>query len=230
MENQKPIFYTELSYVIGLILLSFAPAFMTVADFGLSMVAAPSYLLHLEISKYLPFFSFGMANYSFQALLLILMVLVVRRFRISYLFSFVTGVLYGVLLDGALLLVELIPTSHIAIRILLYVLGVLCCSFAVALMFRTYVSPAVYELFVKEIAEKFGISTSRFKTGYDCVNCVLSIVLSFCFFGWLHFEGIGVGTIICALVNGTLIGWIGKWLDGHFHFSDGLPLRRWFEK
>ena len=68
--KKKPIFYTELAYVIGLILISFATALMTVADFGLSMIAAPAYLLHLKISEYLPFFSFGMASYAFQALLL----------------------------------------------------------------------------------------------------------------------------------------------------------------
>ena len=225
MEQQKPVFYTELAYVIGLILLAFATAFMTVGGFGQSMVAAPSYLLHLKISQYLPFFSFGMANYTFQAFLLLVMIAVVRRFRLSYLFSFVTGVLYGLCLDGAMLVVTLIPSSHVAVRIALYILGILCCSIAVSLMFRTYISPAVYELFVKEIAEKFHIPTARFKTAYDCVNCVLSIILSFCFFGWLHFEGIGVGTILCALVNGPLIGLIGKFLDKTFHFKDAAKLR-----
>ena len=75
MGKKKPIFYTELSYVVGLVLLSFATALLTVADFGQSMVAAPAYLLHLRLVKYLPFFSFGVASYTFQAVLLFLPVI-----------------------------------------------------------------------------------------------------------------------------------------------------------
>ena len=230
-ENKtRPIFYTELSYLIGLVLLSFATALLTVANFGQSMIAAPAYLLHLRLSEYWPFFSFGMASYLFQAVLLMAMILLVRRFRISYLFSFVTAVLYGFLLDGSLLLLSLIPTDHMVVRVILYILGLLVCATGVALMFRSYVPPAVYELFVKELAAHFSIPVSRFKTAYDCSSCILSIVLSFCFYGFLHFEGIHVGTVICAAINGTLIGLIGKWLDSHFRFSDGLGLRRLFER
>ena len=229
-KDTRPVFYAELSYVLGLIFISLATALMTVADFGLSMISAPPYLLHLKLSEYLPFFSFGMASYAFQAVLLIVMILLVRRFRISYLFSFVTAVLYGLILDASLFFVSMIPTETIVVRIVLYILGVLVCSMGVALMFRSYISPAVFELFVKEVANHFKIPVSRFKTAYDCTSCVLSIILSFSFYGFLHFEGIHVGTVICALVNGTLIGIIGKWLDKRFRFADGLPLRRWFER
>lgn len=231
MEKQKPIFYTELSYLLGLTLLSFSTALLTVANFGQSMVAAPAYLLHLKLVQYLPFFSFGMASYTLQAVLLIAMVIIVRRFRISYLFSFVTAVLYGLILDGTLFLVGMIPTDHIAVRIVLFVLGAVICSLGVALMFRSYVPPAVYELFVKELAENFRVDSSRFKSGYDIVSLVVSIVFSFCFFGWLRFVGIGVGTVICAFANGLMIGLFGKWMDNRFQFRDGLPkLHRLFEK
>lgn len=46
----KKIFYTELSYVMGIIILSMGTAFMEHAEFGLSMIVAPAYLLHLKIS------------------------------------------------------------------------------------------------------------------------------------------------------------------------------------
>ena len=231
MGKKKPIFYTELSYVVGLVLLSFATALLTVADFGQSMVAAPAYLLHLRLVKYLPFFSFGVASYTFQAVLLVVMIILVRRFRISYLYSFVTAVLYGCFLDGSLFFVRMIPADHLAVRMVLYALGVVVCATGVALMFRSYVSPAVYELFVKEVSERFRISSARFKWAYDLSSLVLSIVLSLCFFGWPHFVGIGAGTVICAFVNGVLIGLVGKWFDNHFRFEDGFPkLHRLFEK
>ena len=58
---KQRIFYTEACYLIGIVTMALGTAMMTLADFGVSMVVAPAYLLHLKISEYLPFFSFGMA-------------------------------------------------------------------------------------------------------------------------------------------------------------------------
>ena len=91
---KKRVFYTELAYIIGLIALALNAALMERSDFGVSMIVAPAYILHLKVSQYLPFFSFGMAEYSLQAVLLILMVIVLKKFKLHYLFSFVTEVLY----------------------------------------------------------------------------------------------------------------------------------------
>ena len=65
---KKPRFYTELSYILGLSVLALGVAFMEKADFGVSMVVAPAYVLYRAISPTLPFFTFGMAEYCFQAL------------------------------------------------------------------------------------------------------------------------------------------------------------------
>ena len=66
----KRIFYSELAYFIGIFVLALGTAFMEKADFGISMVVAPAYLIYLKVSEYVPFFSFGMSEYVFQAFLL----------------------------------------------------------------------------------------------------------------------------------------------------------------
>ena len=63
---KKKVFYTELCYLLALPILAIGTALMERADFGMSMVVAPAYLLHLAISPALPFFSFGMAEYLLQ--------------------------------------------------------------------------------------------------------------------------------------------------------------------
>lgn len=222
-------FYTEAAYVCGIVILALGTALMERADFGVSMVVAPAYLLHLKISQYFPFFSFGMAEYTLQAVVLVLLAAILRRFRLSYLFSFVTAVLYGLALDGCIALIALIPGGVLALRLVFFALGMLLCALGVSLFFHTYISPEAYELFVKECSARFGIEISRFKTGYDCVSCLIGVILSFCFFGWLHFEGVKLGTLFCALVNGRIIGLISRVLEQHFTFRDGLKLRRFFE-
>lgn len=227
---KKPVFYTELAYLFGMFILALGTAFMEAADFGVSMVVAPAYLVYLKVSQFLPFFTFGMAEYTLQAVLLILLILVLQQFRPSYLFSFVTAVLYGLILDLNMLLVALIPCEAIAVRLIFYFGGMLLCAIGVSMLFHTYISPEVYELFVKEASSKYNISINKFKTAYDCISYGVAILMSFAFFGFGHFEGVKWGTVVCALLNGWLIGrWSGL-LDRAFEFADRLKGRRYFEK
>ena len=224
----KRIFYTELAYVFGLVALAAGTALMEAADFGVSMVVAPAYLIHLKLSRTLPFFSFGMAEYTLQAFILALMCIALRRIKLSYLFSFVTAVIYGFLLDGAMLLVALVPAQSAAMRAVFYLAGMLGCSAGVSLMFHTYIPPEAYELFVKELSARFGISINIFKTCYDCASCLIGVILSFAFFGMWHFEGVKLGTVVCALVNGYIIGLCTRFFEKRFEFRDALDARRFF--
>lgn len=54
--KDKKTFYTELSYLLGILILALDTAFMERADFGVSMVVAPAYILHLKISQILQCF------------------------------------------------------------------------------------------------------------------------------------------------------------------------------
>lgn len=147
---KRRTFYTELAYILGLIVLAFSAALMEASDLGVSMIVAPAYLLHLKLSQAFAFFTFGMAEYTLQAALLIVMVMVLGRFRLYYLFSFITAVLYGLLLDGSMAIVALLGVSGMAGRITCFTAGVICCAVGVSLLFHTYIAPEVYELFVKE--------------------------------------------------------------------------------
>lgn len=226
----KKTFYTELSYVMGIIILALGTAFTEHADFGLSMIVAPAYLLHLKISQFLPFFSFGMAEYTFQAFLIIVLSFILRKFKKSYLFSFVTAVIYGLTLDGAMSMVGLLPADMMWVKIVYFIAGTLLCTLGIAFFFHTYISPEAYELFVKEIAVKLNVDMSKFKIIYDYSSCIVGILLSFIFFGFGHFEGIKLGSIISTLFNGLLIGMFSKILEHFLEFKDGLPWRKYFEK
>ena len=219
----KRIFYCELAYVFGLIILAIGTALMEKADFGMSMVVAPAYLVHLKVSQYLPFFSFGVAEYIFQAALLMLLTFVMRKAKISYLLSFATAFIYGTVLDAAIALVGLMPFSGVMWQVAFYITGLVACAIGVALLLRTYLPPEAYELVVKELSGKFNMSIGKTKTVYDCCSCVFGIVLSLCFFG--SFVGVKWGTIVCAVVNGWMIGKISSFLENNFIWKDALSLR-----
>ncbi|MBQ3151193.1 MAG: hypothetical protein IJB86_08130 [Clostridia bacterium] len=225
---KKKTFYTELSYVLGIIIMAFGAAFTEKADFGMSMVVAPAYILHLKVSQILPWFTFGVAEYAFQGVLVLITVIVMKKFKMSYLFSFVTAVLYGTLLDTAMGIISPLPETAVYIRVLWFVIGTVCCSVAVSLFFHTYLSPEVYELIVKELSSKFNLNINKVKTAYDCFSTFLGVVMSFIFFGFGVFEGVKLGTVICAFINGFLIGRFSKLLEHFFVFKNRFDIEKYF--
>ena len=119
MKGKRTI-YCEIAYVVGIVVLALGTALTVYGNFGISMVVAPAYILHLKLSEIWPFFSFGVAEYAVQALILALMMLLLRKARWTYLLSFVSAVLYGTILDGGGKLTALLPADSMALRIIFY--------------------------------------------------------------------------------------------------------------
>lgn len=174
----KRTFSTELAYVFGIVFVARGVVLMEKADFGVSMVVAPAYLLYRWAVSRVELRHLRHGGILLAAVLLLAMCLLLR-FRVSYLFSFVTAVVYGFVLDAFMLLGAALPAGSVWLRVIYYALGMLFCSAGVSAMFHTYISPEVYELFVKEVSAHFGADINRFKTGYDCVSCLVGVAMSF---------------------------------------------------
>ena len=219
----KKRMYRETAYVLAIIILSLGTALMERADFGISMVVAPSYLLHLKVSQSLPWFSFGVAEYLMQTVVLVLLMLCMRRVKLAYFFAFVSAILSGVLLDISIAIVALLPFEGTLARLVYYALGMYIGTLGVGLIFHSYVTPGAYESFVKELAPRYGVELGKFKTGYDCCSLLLGVIFSFAFFGFGKFVGIRLGTVVCAALNGTLVAFNSRLVDKFFDFEDRFP-------
>lgn len=132
--------YEEPVYLAALVMLSLAVA-MTAADFGVSMIVAPAYILSLKF----PFLTFGRAEYIIQALLFAVFCILMRRIKPVYLFSFVTCIIYGFVLDAWRSVVPAFNPAVTApgsfalpVRLLLFAGGVLLCSFSIASFYKVY--------------------------------------------------------------------------------------------
>lgn len=204
----------ELIYVAAVFVLSFATAMLAAADFGMSMVVAPAYIVSLKV----PFLTFGQAEYVVQGMLFVVFCIIMRKVKLLYLFSFASGLIYGIVLDFWRMIIPHFDPERFApgtlpmnVRIIYFVVGFFLNSLGVALYFHTYFYPQVYEFFVKGISRKFEIPLSKFKIGFDMACLAVAIVLSFAMFH--RIVGIGIGTVILACCNGLMIGRYGKWMD-----------------
>ena len=220
---KKIKFSAEICYLCAIIVLASSVAMLTAADFGISMIVAPAYLLSLKTG----FLTFGQAEYVIQAGLFIVLCLVLRKFKFVYAISFVTCLIYGAVLD----LWRLIPffnpsvtapgSMNMPLRIFMFITGVLLTAFSIALFFKTYLYPQVYDFFVEAVAVKYCIKISIFKTIFDLTCLAVSLIMTFCFFGKL--EGVNFGTVIMAVINGTIIGLFSKLIDKIFDIRPSFP-------
>lgn len=209
---KKLTLHSEIVYFVAIALLALSVAMLTSAGYGLSMLVAPAYLLSLKIG-----ITFGEAEYIIQAILFVLFCLITRRFKLAYLSSFVTCLIYGVILD----LWQRIPIFNPAIypsesfdtwaRILMFILGTLLTCFSVALFFKSYLYPQVYDFFVKGICERFHAKNLVVKTIFDFSLLAIGTTMTLLIFG--EFKGIYWGTLAMAVCCGTFIGFFGKLLD-----------------
>jgi len=206
--------YSECTYLLSIIILSFAVAMISATDLGLSMIVAPAYI----VSQKLTFLTFGQCEYILQGVLFVVFCLLMKKVKTVYFSSFLTCIIYGAVLDLWRVVVPLFnPTvtapgsMELWLRILLFVIGELLTAFSIALCYRTYLYPQVYDFFVKGVSERYPIDRSRLKTIFDVccllVACILTLLL------FRKFVGIGIGTLIITAVNGVLIGMFGKLMD-----------------
>lgn len=205
---------SEFAYFLALVMMSMASVFTVTAGIGLPL--ALPYMLHTAC----PFISLGKSEYAIQGILFVAMVLVLKKIKLVYVCSYVTGILCGVLID----VWRLIPFFNTAvtppetltwpIRIMSYSVGFICMCLGVVLVYRTYFAPNVYDSFVKNVSDHFGIDRNKFKIAYDISVFTLSVLLSLLCFNKL--VGIGIGTVFSAFFCGIGIMLLGNLFDRYF--------------
>ena len=218
---------SELLWVMGILFVSFGVAICSKAGLGVSMIAAPPFVIFDAVEKLWSGFSVGMIEYLVQGVLLILMCLAVRRFDWKYLLSFAVAVIYGYSIDFALWVLSDLSFDTVLMRWIMLIVGDTLTAFGVACFFRTYMPLQVYELFVAELSSRYKLNITRVKLFFDLALLVLSVTLALTLFDdkasfdWSKiyyqcYHNIGLGTIVTAFINAPIIAASGKLIDKIF--------------
>ena len=166
--------YSELVYVIAQLGLTLAVAIMAAADFGVSMIVAPAYIL----SEKFKLVTFGEWSYIIQGFLFIAFCIAMRKIKLTYFVSFLTCVIYGYILDMWRALIPILNPNvtspsdiNFWVRIAMFIFGELLTAISVMLFFKSYIYPQVVDLFVKGIAQKYNINQTKFKKIFKTITC-----------------------------------------------------------
>lgn len=221
---------SELLWLLGIIFVALGVCICSKADLGVSMIAAPAFIVCEALSTVYPTLTVGVTEYIIQGLMLILMCIIVRRFNWRYLLAFAVAVIYGYTLNLFLWLFNGITFDATWCRWVMLIVGDLIIALGVACFFRTYMPLQVYELFVAEISNRFHFSINKVKSAFDITLLALSIILAITLFGDIatfdfttithtSYHSIGLGTLVTTLINSPLIALMGKLVDRIFEPS-----------
>ena len=229
---------SELMWIFGTIFVALGVAICSKANLGVSMIAAPAFILAEALSMLWGGFTVGVVEYIFQGVLLIILCVIIKKFRWKYLLAFLVAVIYGYTLDLFILLLKNVVIKQVYVRYILLIVGDIFVAFGVASFFRTYLPLQVYELFVSETARVYNFAISKVKYIFDGVLLVVSLVLAFTLFGdvktfdfsciwYSSYHSIGLGTIITTIINSPIIALMGKLIDKCFSLEPLFP--KWQE-
>lgn len=225
---------SELLWVLGIVLVAFGVAICSKANLGVSMIAAPAFVIYEAIAGIWGGFSVGMTEYIIQGCILILLCVIIGRFNWRYLLAFAVAVLYGYTLNLFMLILGGISFDAAWLRWVMLIVGDIITALGVACFFRTYMPLQVYELFVSELSARFGFNINRTKWAFDISMLIISILLAFLLFGdadtfnwstigYSCFHNIGLGTLVTTAINSPLITLSGKLIDRIFEASARFP-------
>ena len=211
-EHKLPLFRGELALAVAVVINSFGVVLMLYSGAGISAISSVPY----AFSEVLTFFSLGTWTYIFQAGLILSLMVMRRRFVVSYLFSFLVGFVFSELLDVHELWISVLPES-MGWYIVYFVVSYLLICLGIALSNRCGLPIVPTDLFPRELADITHISYPKIKISFDAICLIVTAGMTFLFLG--HLEGLGIGTVLAALTMGKVIGIVGDWLDRHFVFD-----------
>lgn len=225
---------SELLWLLGVVFVALGVALCSKADLGVSMIAAPAFVVCEAVSPLWSGLSVGMTEYIIQGLLLIALCAVIRRFRWQYLLAFAVAVLYGYTLNFFLRLLGGGAFRSVGLRWVMLLVGDAVTALGVACFFRTYLPLQVYELFVAELSARFRLDIHKTKWVFDMTLLALSLTLVLTLFGdagsfdWASigrssFHSIGLGTLVTAAINSPVIALMGRLLERGFDPSPLFP-------
>lgn len=214
-ENHKPVLRGELALLVVVLINSLGVVLMLYSGSGISAISSVPY----AFSVVLPKLSLGTWTYIFQGLLVIVLMILRRKFVPSYLFSFVVGFAFGEMMDVHELWINELPLT-LPLRVLYFVISYLLISFGIALSNRCKLPIIPTDLFPRELSDITKVRYSRIKITFDVTCLVVTGLLTFFFAGSI--SGLGIGTVLAAFTMGKCIGMIGDQMDKKVTFVSVL--------
>ncbi len=202
-----------LAYLGGLMILALGIAGSVRSDLGSSPVSSVPYAFNLTTGL-----EFGTATFLYQALLVVGQLIILKReFSPWTLLQLISGFIFGYFNSFALWIFKLFPAPRMMVfRLCFTAIGFVVGGFGVWLYSTSDVLNMPSEGFVMALSKKIKRPFHQCKIIFDVSSVVLALAICLIF---LRKTGsVGIGTVIIAILLGTMVGiyerFFGKALRG----------------
>ncbi len=213
--NEKKTFRGELALVIAVLINSFSVVLMLYSNAGISAISSVPYAFSLVFPK----LTLGTWTYIFQGTLILSLMIMRKKFVPMYLFSFVVGFAFSMLLDLNKAWINILPTA-LGWRIVYFVISYLLLSVGIAFSNRCKLPIVPTDLFPRELADITKAGYPKIKIAFDVICLAVTAAMTFFFLG--HLYGLGIGTVLAAFTMGKMVGIVGNLLDKKYVFTSFL--------
>ena len=194
-------------FILGLIINSFGVAFITKSTLGTSQISSIPYVLSLKFTN----LSFGQTTFIFNMLFILIQLLILKKdFHPIQFLQVLANILFSFFIDISMLVLAWLNPQTLPLRILSLLIG--CAILAIGISVAPDVIKVPGEGIVHAISRVSGIEFGKVKIRFDVTLIIMATLLSFLFFHKLN--GIGLGTIISAVLVGPMISFVNRYLPG----------------
>ena len=185
---------------LGVLINSFGIALITKGALGTSPISSLGYVLSLSF----PALSFGATTFIVNLVFIAIQIALLRRdFQPVQLLQLVVNVVFSEFIDVSTRLLGFFEPTWLPVQLLCVVLGCAVLALGISIEVAPNVILVPGEGAVRAIAS---VCTARFgtvKVCFDLTLVAIALILTFAFFG--EVRGLGLGTVISALVVGRLV-------------------------
>lgn len=192
-------------YFIGLFVMTIGIALSVKSNLGVSPVSSIPYTMTCVWG-----IEMGKATILFHIILVLIQILLLRKkFKPVQLLQVVIGVVFGYFTTFCNYMVSFLPTpENLGIRIIMVLASTVFVAFGIFLYLPADLIPLAGEGCMQAVSSVTHIEFSKVKIGFDCTMVLISAIT--CLTVLHNLGSVGAGTIIAAILVGTLVGIINR--------------------
>lgn len=192
-------------YFIGLFVMTIGIALSVKSNLGVSPVSSIPYTMTCVWG-----IEMGKATILFHIVLVLIQILLLRKkFKPVQLLQIVIGVVFGYFTTFCNYMVSFLPTpENLGIRIIMVLASTVFVAFGIFLYLPADLIPLAGEGCMQAVSSVTHIEFSKVKIGFDCTMVLVSAIT--CLTVLHNLGSVGAGTIIAAILVGTLVGIINR--------------------
>lgn len=192
-------------YFIGLFVMTIGIALSVKSNLGVSPVSSIPYTMTCVLG-----IEMGKATILFHIILVLIQILLLlKKFKPVQLLQVVIGVVFGYFTTFCNYMVSFLPTpENLGIRIIMVLASTVFVAFGIFLYLPADLIPLAGEGCMQAVSSVTHIEFSKVKIDFDCTMVLVSAIT--CLTVLHNLGSVGAGTIIAAILVGTLVGIINR--------------------